>query len=125
MKPCAAGVPPGIFPLSVVHAALRASQLAGRLPTISAKKKVCEYRRCRCGLGREIVRISLSIRNLDLINFERERLIDRVNKTVDIVSSSGSLDPRRTRASPDHFPTRKSSFFKAVRCVSIFGAEGD
>jgi RNA polymerase primary sigma factor len=65
----------------------RASQLAVRLPTIPAKKKVCEYRRCRCGLGREIVRISLIIRNLGLINFERERLIDRVNKTVDIMRS--------------------------------------
>jgi RNA polymerase primary sigma factor len=36
----------------------RASQLAGRLPTIPAKKKAREYRRCRCGLGREIVRLS-------------------------------------------------------------------
>src|SRR5208283_4163302 len=37
----------------------RASQLAGRLPTIPAKKRAREYRRCRCGLGREIVRLSL------------------------------------------------------------------
>ncbi len=65
----------------------RASQLAGRLSTIPAKKKAREYRRCRCGLGREIVRISLIIRNLGLTNFERERLIDRVNKTVDIMRS--------------------------------------
>jgi RNA polymerase primary sigma factor len=65
----------------------RASQLAVRLPTIPAKKKAREYRRCRCGLGREIVRISLIIRNLGLTNFERERLINRVNKTVDIMRS--------------------------------------
>ena len=65
----------------------RASQLAGRLSTIPAKKKAREYSRCRCRLGREIVRISLIIRNLGLTNFERERLIDRVNKTVDIMSS--------------------------------------
>src|SRR5208282_5047259 len=65
----------------------RASQLAVRLPTIPARKKAREYRRCRCGLGREIVRISLIIRNLGLTNFERERLIDRVNKTVDIMRS--------------------------------------
>jgi RNA polymerase primary sigma factor len=65
----------------------RASQLTLRLPTIPAKKKACEYRRCRCGLGREIVRISLIIRNLGLTNFERERLIDRVNKTTDIMRS--------------------------------------
>ena len=65
----------------------RASQLAVRLPIIPAEKKAREYRRCRCGVGREIVRISLIIRNLGLTNFERERLIDRVNKTVDIMRS--------------------------------------
>jgi RNA polymerase primary sigma factor len=65
----------------------RASQLAGRLPTIPAKKKAREYRRCRCGLGREIVRLSLIIRNFGFTNFERKRLVDRVNKTVDIMRS--------------------------------------
>ncbi len=65
----------------------RASQLAGRLPTIPAKKKAREYRRCRCGLGREIVRLSLIIRNLGFTNFERKRLVERVNKTVDIMRS--------------------------------------
>ena len=65
----------------------RASQLAGRLPTIPAKKKAREYRRCRCGLGREIVRLSLIIRNLGFTNFERKRLVDRVNKTMDIMRS--------------------------------------
>ena len=65
----------------------RASQLAGRLPTIPAKKKAREFRRCRCGLGREIVRFSLIIRSLGFTNFERERLIDRVNETADIMRS--------------------------------------
>ena len=65
----------------------RASQLAGRLPTIPAKKKAREYRRCRWGLGREIVRFSLIIRNLGFTNFERKRLVERVNKTVDIMRS--------------------------------------
>ena len=65
----------------------RASQLAGRLSTIPEKKKAREYRRCRCGLGREIVRISLIIRNLGLTNVERKRVIDRVNRTVDIMRS--------------------------------------
>src|ERR1700737_1967937 len=63
----------------------RASQLAGRLPTILAKKKARAYRRCRCRVGREIVRISVIIRNLGFTNFERKRLIDRVHKTVDIM----------------------------------------
>jgi RNA polymerase primary sigma factor len=65
----------------------RASQLAGRLPTISAKKKAREFRRCRFGLSREIVRLSLIIRNLGFTNFERKRLVERVNKTVDIMRS--------------------------------------
>ena len=65
----------------------RANQLAERLPTIVAKQKAREYRRCRCSLGREIVRISLIVRNLGLSNSERKRLIDRVNRTVDIMRS--------------------------------------
>jgi len=65
----------------------RASQLAERLPTIPAKKKAREFRCCRCGLGREIVRLSLIIRNLAFTNFERKRLVERVNKTVDIMRS--------------------------------------
>src|ERR1700681_3595028 len=65
----------------------RASQLAGRLSTIPAERKAREYRRCRCGLGREIVRISLIIRNLGFTNIERKRVIDRVNKTMDVMRS--------------------------------------
>ena len=65
----------------------RASQLAGRLPTIPAKKKARQHRHCRFDLDREIVRISLIIRNLGFTNFERKRLIDRVNKTVSIMRS--------------------------------------
>src|SRR6266849_960243 len=65
----------------------RASQLAGRLSTFSDEKKAREYRRCRCRLGREIVRISLIIRNLGFTNLERKRVIDRVNKTMDVMRS--------------------------------------
>ena len=65
----------------------RAIQLAGRLRTIAAKPKEHEYRRCRCSLGREIVRISLIVRNLGLSNRERNCLIDRVNRTVDTMRS--------------------------------------
>ena len=63
----------------------RASQLAGRLQTIAAKTKTREYRRCRYRLGREMVRISLIIRHLGFTNFERKRLIDRVNNALDIL----------------------------------------
>ena len=65
----------------------RANQLAGRLPTIVAKQNAREYHHCRFSLGREMVCISLIVRNLGLTNCERQRLIDRVNRTVDIMSS--------------------------------------
>src|SRR5271166_5739325 len=65
----------------------RADQLAGRLPTIVEKRRAREYRRCRFTLGREIVRISLIVRNLGLSSCERQRLIDRVNRTMDIMRS--------------------------------------
>src|SRR5208283_4140373 len=65
----------------------RANQLARRLPTIVAKPKAREYRRCRFSLGREIVRISLIVRNFGLSNSERKRLIDRVSRTVDTMRS--------------------------------------
>ena len=65
----------------------RAGQLAGRLPTIVAKQKARECHHCRFSLGREMVRISLIVRNLGLTNCERQRLIDRVNRTVDIMRS--------------------------------------
>ena len=64
-----------------------ARRLTGRLATLSAKKKAREYRRCRCQLGREIVRISLIIRNLGLTNAERKSLADRVNKTMEVMQS--------------------------------------
>ena len=62
-------------------------RLAQRLETLPAKKKPREYRRCRGQLGREMVRISLIIRNLGLTNCERKRLIDQLGKTVDIMRS--------------------------------------
>jgi RNA polymerase primary sigma factor len=62
-----------------------ANRLAERLATIPAKKKAREYRRCRGQLGREMVRISLIIRNLGLNHAERKRLIERVNKTIELM----------------------------------------
>ena len=63
----------------------RASHLAGRLSIILAAKKAREYSRCRSRLGREIVQISLIIRNLSFTKLERKRLIDRVNKTMEVM----------------------------------------
>jgi len=65
----------------------RAVQLNERLAQIPAKKKAREYRRCQWKLGREIVTISLLIRNFGFINLERKRLIDRATKTVEVMRS--------------------------------------
>src|SRR6266700_1605137 len=65
----------------------RAGRLAERLSTLQSQKKAYQYSRCRYRLGREIVRISLIIRKLGLTSCEGRRLIDRVNKTVEIMRS--------------------------------------
>src|SRR5216683_5534215 len=90
----------------------RASQLAGRLSTIPAEKKAREYRRCRCRLGREIVRISLIIRNLGFTNLERKRVIDRVNKTMDVMRS---LDRRVSNLESKIESTRSEELEKDFR----------
>ena len=64
-----------------------ANRLAERLATLSAKKKPREYRRYRGQLSREMVHISLIIRNLGLNHAERKRLIERVNKTIELMRS--------------------------------------
>ena len=90
----------------------RANQLAGRLSTIAVKQKPREYRRCRFSLGREIVRISLIVRNLRLSNCERKRLIDRVNRTVDIMRS---LDCRVSSLGKKAESTRREELKKDYR----------
>ena len=90
----------------------RASQLAERLATIPARKKTREYRRCRCRLGREIVRISLIIRNLGFTNLERKRVIDRVNKTMDVMRS---LDRRVSNLERKIESTRSEELKKDYR----------
>ena len=64
-----------------------AERLAGQITTLSADKKTRKYRRSRGRRGREIVRISIIIRNLGLTVSERKRLTDRVGKTVEIMRS--------------------------------------
>jgi RNA polymerase primary sigma factor len=60
-----------------------ALRLAERLEIVTADKKVGKYRRCRSHLSREIVRISLIIRDLGFTPSERNRLMELVNKTVE------------------------------------------
>jgi RNA polymerase primary sigma factor len=60
-------------------------RLAGQLATVPADRKARKYRRCQ--LGREIVRMSLIVRNLGFTSSERKRLTDRVKKTMEIMRS--------------------------------------
>ncbi len=53
------------------------------VPPPKDRKKAKDHRRVRWGLGREVVHISRIIRKLGFTNKERDRLIERVNKTVD------------------------------------------
>ena len=57
-----------------------ARQLVGRLASVPTDTRAC--RRCRWQLGREMVQISLIIRDLGFTPSELKRLTDRVNKTV-------------------------------------------
>ena len=90
----------------------RAGHLAERLPTIPSQRKTHQYSRCRCRLGREIVRISLIIRNLGLTNFERNRLVDRVNKSMEIMRS---LDRHISNLDKKVESTRAEELKKAYR----------
>ncbi len=63
----------------------KVQQLREKLEGINAKEKgkAREHRKTRWALGREQVMVSRGIRELKYTNFERKRLLDKVNKTVD------------------------------------------
>src|SRR5262249_27624852 len=61
--------------------------LAERLVTVPADKKARKYRRCRSQLSREIVRISLIIRDLGFTPSERKHLMEQVNITMERMCS--------------------------------------
>jgi len=65
----------------------KAQQLREKLDGIHVKEKgkAKEYRRVRWAIGRELVRVSRVIRELKYTNLERKRLLDKVNKTVDVM----------------------------------------
>jgi RNA polymerase primary sigma factor len=91
-----------------------ASRLSERLATLSAKKKPRQYRRCRGQLGREMVQISRIIRNLGLNNAERKRLIERVNKTIEVMRS---LDRELVRLEAKITGTRSEELKKTYRAA--------
>ena len=60
-------------------------KITRRLATVLINKPERSYRRKRWQLAREMVQISLIIRNLGLTGPERKRLTERVNKTVESI----------------------------------------
>jgi RNA polymerase primary sigma factor len=89
-----------------------ACRLAGQLATIPEDKKASVYRCCRWQLGREMVWISLIIRDLGFTPAERRRLTDRVNKTVEIMRS---LDRQRSNLEKKIASTRNEELKKNYR----------
>jgi RNA polymerase primary sigma factor len=89
-----------------------ARRLAGQLATGPADKKARKQRRCRCQLGREIVRISLIIRNLGFTPSERKRLTERVNKTMELMRS---LDRQLSNLEKKIASTRSEELKKTYR----------
>jgi RNA polymerase primary sigma factor len=65
----------------------KAMQVQEKFAEISQKKNPRPYRRLRNRLAREVVEVSLAVRDLGFTNVERKRLIDRLNKTVDSMRS--------------------------------------
>ena len=90
----------------------RASHLAEQLQTIPASKKAREHSRCRGRLGREIVRMSLIVCNCGFTKSERQRLIDRVNKTIQAMRS---LDRHISNLDKKVESTRSEELKKAYR----------
>jgi len=64
-----------------------ASRLAEQLVILAADKKARRYGRCRRQLSREIVGISLIIRDLGISPAERKRLTERVNNATNLMRS--------------------------------------
>ena len=105
-----------------------ACRLAGQLATVAAVKKARTSHRCRWQLCREIVRMSLIIRNIGFTPSERKRLTDRVNKTMDIMRS---LDRQLSSLETKIASTRSEELKKSYRTtqrqhrVNMKRLEGD
>ncbi|HEX8814590.1 MAG TPA: sigma-70 family RNA polymerase sigma factor, partial [Terriglobales bacterium] len=65
----------------------KSEQLVEKFAAVSQKKNPRTFRHYRIALARGVVNVSLHVRTLGFTNAERKRLIDRVNKTVDMMRS--------------------------------------
>jgi RNA polymerase primary sigma factor len=63
----------------------KAITLDEKLATINQKSKAKEHRKTRWAIAREKVLVSRVVRELKYTNLERKRLLDKLNKTVDVM----------------------------------------
>jgi len=63
----------------------KAATLEEKLATINIKSKPKDHRKTRWAIAREKVLVSRVVRELKYTNLERKRLLDKVNKTVDVM----------------------------------------
>jgi RNA polymerase primary sigma factor len=86
----------------------KAAQLEEKLETINIKTKAREHRRTRWGIAREKVLVSRVVRELKYTNLERKRLLDKLNKTVDVMRTL----ERQIRTLDQKFDQSKSEELK-------------
>ncbi len=63
----------------------KAAALEEKLATINPKTRAKEHRKTRWAIAREKVLVSRVVRELKYTNLERKRLLDKLNKTVDVM----------------------------------------
>jgi RNA polymerase primary sigma factor len=82
--------------------------LEEKLAAINPKTKAREYRKTRWTIAREKVLVSRIVRELKYTNQERKRLLDKVNKTVDVMRTL----ERQIRTLDQKFDQSKSEELK-------------
>ncbi len=86
----------------------KATALEEKLETINIKTKAKEHRKTRWGIAREKVLVSRVVRELKYTNQERKRLLDKLNKTVDVMRTL----ERQIRTLDQKFDQSKSEELK-------------
>jgi RNA polymerase primary sigma factor len=86
----------------------KAAALEEKLATINPKTRAREHRRTRWAIAREKVMVSRVVRELKYTNLERKRLLDKVNKTVDVMRTL----ERQIRTLDQKFDASKSEELK-------------
>ncbi|MGB7191295.1 MAG: RNA polymerase sigma factor RpoD [Acidobacteriaceae bacterium] len=86
----------------------KATALEEKLATINIKSKPKDHRKTRWAIAREKVLVSRVVRELKYTNLERKRLLDKVNKTVDVMRTL----ERQIRTLDQKFEQSKSEELK-------------